>query len=328
MSTPNATAFAAAPASAVGLMLALAADGQAPEWVQLMPAGPDIEGRDGRRFSMPDPVAVARRSRTPFALDWEHGQDLLAPQGHAAPAAGWVEEITARDGGIWARVDWTERARAAIAAREYRFVSPALLQTKEGAVVELVGAALVNRPNFDMAALARRESHTSEGPVMKELLKVLGLPETATEAEALTALNARTSMTLQVAEPISLERFVPRADYDAALNRAVAAETTLTAQARATHEARVTAAIDGAVKAGKIAPVSRDFYLATCRTAEGLAEFEKFVAAAPTVFGVLDLKADPEKPGAVALNAEQKAAARSLGIPEAELAKFVAAQAA
>ena len=42
------------------------------------------------------------------------------------------------------------------------------------------------------------------------------------------------------------------------------------------------------------------------------------------MFGVLDLRDEPGK-GGVALNAEQKAVARSLGLPEAEFAKFVAA---
>ncbi len=305
-------------ATCAGLPLALAADGQAPEWVQLTPAGPRLEGRDGRAWTMADPAAVARRSSPPIAFDWEHGQDLLAPAGQPAPAAGWIEGLDVRGGQIWARVEWTAKAREAIAAREYRFVSPAFRHTASGEVIDIVGAGLVNRPNFDMTALNRREPH-KDGAVMKELLKALGLAETATEAEALTALNA-----VRTAQTPSLEKFVPRADYEVAVNRANAADATLAAQAKAGHDAKVAAAIDGAVKAGKIAPASRDFYLATCATADGLASFEKFLASAPTVFGVLDLKEDPAK-GGVALNAEQKAAAKALGISEAEFAKFVAA---
>ena len=326
MATPNATPPTA---TSAGLALALAADGQAPGWVQLMPAGPAIEGRDGRRWTMADPTAVARRSRVELAVDYEHAQDLKAPQGEPAPAAGWVEALAVRNGQIWAQVSWTEKARAAIAAREYRFVSPAFTHTREGEVVEIVGAGLVNRPNFDMTALARREppTLTTDGAPMKEVLKALGLAETATEAEALTALGAlRTALNAQ--QP-SLEKFVPRADYEVAVNRATTAEATLAAQAKAGHEAKVAAAIDGALKAGKIAPASKDFYLATCSTADGLASFEKFVAGAPSVFGESSVgREDPAKKDAVALNAEQKAAAKALGIPEADLAKFVAAQAA
>ncbi len=152
MPTPTATP---ATATCSGLPRALAADGQAPEWVQLMPAGPAIEGRDGRAWTMADPVAVARRSGVPFAFDWEHGQDLLAPTGQPAPAAGWAAALAVRGGQIWAQVEWTEKARAAIAAREYRFVSPAFRHTAAGEVVDIVGAGLVNRPNVDMTALAR-----------------------------------------------------------------------------------------------------------------------------------------------------------------------------
>lgn len=327
MTRPNATALnGASSATAAGLALALAADGGAPEWVQLMPAGPAIQGRDGRAWTMPDAAALAARSRTPFAFDWEHGQDLRAPAGEAAPAAGWVEALDVRDGQVWGRVEWTERARSAISAREYRFVSPAFLFSPDGQVVELIGAALVNRPNFDMAALNSR----TETPMLKALLAALGLPETATEADAVAALNRqrdelKTALNASATPP--LEKFVPRADYDAALNRATAAEAALADQAKAAHEARVQAAIDGALKAGKIAPASKDFYLATCRTAEGFVAFEGFLAAAPSVFGVSDVETRSGA-AATALNAEQKAAAKAMGIGEAEFVKFVAAQAA
>ncbi len=323
MPTPNATALnAASAATASGPALALAAEGGAPDWVQLLPAGPFIRGRDGRSFGLADPVAVANRFRPPFAIDWEHAQDLRAPSGEAAPAAAWVEEVQVRNGQIWGRVDWTERGRAAVAAREYRFLSPAFtFEPATNAVVELVGAGLVNRPNFDMAALNREEHRMTP-----TLLTALGLPATAGEPEALTAIAALRTATNAQQTP-SLEKFVPRADYDAALNRAVAAEARLSERDKADHQAKVEAAIGGAVKAGKITPASRDFYLATCRTAEGLAEFEKFVAAAPSVFGETDI--GRKEPGPkTALNAEQKAAAVALGIPEAEFAKFVAVQAA
>lgn len=157
MQPANATALALASASILArLGPALAAESGAPEWVQLMPAGPAVTGRDGRAWTIPDPTALASRSHVPFAFDWEHAQDLRAPSGEPAPAAGWVEELEVRGGAIWARVDWTERAKTAIAAREYRFVSPAFtFSPASGEVAQIMGAALVNRPNFDMAALNR-----------------------------------------------------------------------------------------------------------------------------------------------------------------------------
>ena len=62
----------------------------APEWVQLLPPGPALQGRDGRAWKMNDVAAVIAASETPFALDYEHVQDLRAINGEEAPAAGWV----------------------------------------------------------------------------------------------------------------------------------------------------------------------------------------------------------------------------------------------
>ncbi len=45
------------------------------------------------------------------------------PPGHRA--AGWIEELTWEDGkGIMARVAWTDKAAAHLAAREYKYFSP------------------------------------------------------------------------------------------------------------------------------------------------------------------------------------------------------------
>ena len=326
MTTANATPFSSQPLNrGAGLALALNAQGQAPEWVQLLPRGPKVQGRDGRAWTL-DAQAVAAATQLPFALDYEHAQDLKAVNGEEAPAAGWVEQIDLRDGETWARVEWTPRAATAIASREYRFISPAFHYSPiDGAISRLTGAGLVNRPNFSMTALNREEPS-----MLKAICAALGLAETATEpeivTEIVTAIARLKESTALNSE--TLARYVPRADYDLALNRAVTAETQIAAQTKASHEGKVAAAIETAVKAGKVAPASKDFYVATCATAEGLANFEKFIALAPTAFGAADLtKVDPN-PGTskTALNAEQASVARALGIPDDKFAEHLAKQ--
>ena len=164
--------------------------------------------------------------------------------------------------------------------------------------------------------------------MLKAICAALGLAEAATEVECVAAIGKLKESTALNAE--TLARYVPRADYDLAINRAVVAEKKLDDGAKAAHAEKVAAAIDGAVKAGKIAPASKDYHLAICATAEGLAAFEQYVASAPTAFGAVDLtKVDPN-PGAgkTALNADQLAVARAMGIPEDKYAEFVAKQAA
>ncbi len=79
-------------------------------------------------------------------VDYEHGQDLAAPKGLLAPAAGWIEDVDVRDGAIWAQIEWTERAAKLITDRAYRFLSASMRTTSDNRVLSLRGAALVNRP--------------------------------------------------------------------------------------------------------------------------------------------------------------------------------------
>ncbi len=306
------------PNAGAGVALALSAEGGAPGWVQLLPAGPSLKGRDGRSWRMNDVGRLVSDFAPPFVIDYEHAQDKLAVNGQEAPAAGWVEQLESREGAIWGRVDWTPRAAAAIAAREYRFISPAFtFSPSDGSVQALIGASLVNRPNFVMTAL-----NSQEPSMLKDIAAALGLPEAATSPEIVTAIGALKTATALNAQ--DLARFVPRADYDLALNRAKSAEERIATDAKAAHEGKVAAAIEGAVKAGKVAPASREFYLATCASAEGLAAFEKFVASAPSAFKEIGVGGGGGKGDEVALNADQMASARALGLDAKKFAAFIA----
>ena len=123
-----------------------------PEWVQFMPAGPQLKGRDGREWRMPSASAVVAATKLPFALDFEHSMDL---PGQGEPiASGWCEELQVRNGEIWGRVSWTPKATQRIADRECRFLSPVFkFAAATGEVIALTGAGLVARPNFEMTAL-------------------------------------------------------------------------------------------------------------------------------------------------------------------------------
>jgi phage I-like protein len=136
----------------------------APEWIELLPPGPDIQGRDGRHWRLPDSgaiVAAFREGRIPLPLDYEHATELTAPCGEPSPAAGWIEDLELRaNGSIWGRVAWTDKARAMVNSREYRFISPAFLVERATQVIrKLISAALTHHPNLDLAALNRAGDH-------------------------------------------------------------------------------------------------------------------------------------------------------------------------
>ncbi|QGM46730.1 phage protease [Methylocystis heyeri] len=309
----------------LGAGVALNFEGDAPpEWVQLVPAGEKVVGNDSRVFLNRDPqgvVDVFKARGLDLPIDINHAEFHRAPRGEEAPAAGWIKELELRAGAIWGRVEWTPSGAAALNAKSYRYISPALITDKAGAVLSIAGAGLVNRPNFVMPAL------NSHGASMKNLLAKLGLAETATENDAIAAVETlQTSLNAAKAGQVSLALYVPRADYDVALNRAKAAETALETHRSNERAAKVASLVDGALKAGKITPATKDFYVRLCSNDEGVKQFEGFLAAAPSFFtSVVDL-AQQQDANKVALNADQLAAAKVMGIDPKKFAEHLAAQ--
>lgn len=182
---------------------ASAVEGAAGNWIMLMPAG-IFSGRTGRgpfdtggRAEMAAIVdrTLQRAGGTEIVVDYDH-QTIFAAipgVGGTARAAGWIKEFDIRDDGLWGRVEWTANAASAIRAGEYRYISPTFYAPKEtGKVLLLLSAALTNTPDLDLAvvaasALLPTETETTD---MKSIAKALGLPEDASEAEILIAMNA------------------------------------------------------------------------------------------------------------------------------------------
>jgi phage I-like protein len=176
--------------------LPLAAGGGAPEWVQLMPRPADgrLEAADGRKWHLGDAAKVVAASGRPgvdLVFDYEHQTHLATENGQPAPAAGWIKELQARQDGIWARVEWTDKARRMIEAREYRYLSPTFSHAKDGEVLQILSAALTNDPALQVRALASRQpdprptdpspngDETMDKQQLAALCKALGLKEDA-----------------------------------------------------------------------------------------------------------------------------------------------------
>jgi phage I-like protein len=298
--------------------------------VQLFPAGPDLKARDGRRWRLSDPqtvVAAFEANGAPIPIDYEHGQAHRAPKGETAPAAGWITAMEIREGVIWARAEWTDKAAAMIAAREYRFLSPEFYHTKAGEVFRVVGAGLVNRPALHMTALSRADDptdpHTTETDMdLTALCRALGLDAGASVENILAAverLQGEHRSALAAAEAPAMERFVPRADYDQAIARVDTAEAELAAMQTERQAGEISAAIEDAVKAGKIAPASRDHYRALCAAEGGLEKFRALVGTMPVIGTPSDLdERDPARPSG--LSDQQRSIASMMGLSEDDYA--------
>ena len=311
-----------------GLMLALNAEGRAPDWAMLTPRGPRIQGNDGRVFTLKEPqdvVAAFAKSGLSLPIDINHAQFLKAPKGEESPAAGWIEELEVRDGALWGRVAWTPAGEAALNAKAYRYLSPALLTDKDGKVLGIAGAGLVNRPNFSMPAL-----NAAQGDVMENLLAKLGLPKTASENDAIAAVD-KLHASLNAAQTPSLALFVPRADYDLVSGKLTALNAQIEGEKKAARDKDVAAFLDGAMKAGKVAPASKDHYLALCASDAGFEQVKKLVETTPSFFdpAKLDEGARNGEEGAgVALNAREREMIAQSGVTEEEFVKARAAEAA
>lgn len=197
------------------LTLALALNSAA--GVQLLPAG-EFAGRDGRpgkgltwKLSDAQGQALAarlteRHATVQFCFDYEHQAMLAEENGQPAPASGWATKFEWRSGvGLFAvDVQWTDKAKQMIDAKEYKYISPVIAyDPKTGEVRGVINAALTNVPNLEMSpvsaqAMARLNAfsqppeQSTMNPVLKALLESLGLnvSEDTTKEQAVAAVAA------------------------------------------------------------------------------------------------------------------------------------------
>ena len=184
--------------------------------VQLFPAG-RFNARDGRptepaggHWQLDDAIAadlLVRLSgrQTDIVVDYEHQTLNAEANGKPAPAAGWItpRSVEWRSGvGLFATaLDWTDSAKAHIAAREYRYISPVFSYDRQsGAVLNLLHVALTNYPAIDgmdalVASAAARfmadEASPKENVMNREqLIALLGLSADASDEDISTAMAA------------------------------------------------------------------------------------------------------------------------------------------
>lgn len=154
--------------------------------VQLFPAG-RFRALDGRPADVAGDhwyidaaiaqrlISAAQARANPFVIDYEHQTLNAEKNGQPAPAAGWWQnanmEWRAGQGLFAVNIDWTAKARAMIAAGEYKFFSPVFKYDKQsGAVTEILMGAVTNFPALDgMEALAARFGAVHAGEIVKSL---------------------------------------------------------------------------------------------------------------------------------------------------------------
>lgn len=303
-----------------------------PERLELIPAGA-FSGLDGRSWNNPFPESVIERTRAvgrDIPVDIEHATELKGPKGEAAPAQGWVRlaDLEVIDGAIWGKVEWNNSGRALLDDKAYRYYSPAFLFDDDGEVRSIKSVGLTNTQNLSqLPALNQQQpGEIDDMSLSAAIRQALSLKDDANEADAVQAIGTLKNdyqLALNRAETPDPQKFVPKADLELALNRASTAETAL----KAVNDQKLEAAIDHAIQVErKIAPASRDHYLALCRQAsQPLEMFQQLVGTLPAIIGtdgVGGKKPDGDKEQGK-LTTEELAMCRDMGLTEAE---FLAAK--
>ncbi|MES0879690.1 phage protease [Roseibium sp. SCP14] len=277
-------------------------------WIKLMPAGTFTLRDDRGPFTSGDNAsmeAIVERTKehlsaTEMMVDYDHQVLATAEDGGAtAKAAGWIKEFEVRDDGIYGLVEWTEAAAKAIEAKEYRYLSPLFITDKKGRVIQLLNVALVNMPAMDLEAIAARAELTlNEGPNMDPILKALGLSEEASDADALSAIEALKAGQASIAAAAGLKEDAGAEAIAAAVSSAVKnskpdpAKYVPVEQVNALQEQfnelkegidgdKAEAVVAAAIKDGKLVPALKDWGLDLAK--KSLDEFEAFAASAPVL---------------------------------------------
>ncbi len=322
-------------------------------WLQLLPAG-TVQGRDGRGpYLVGDAAAMssivrateARAGSTELVIDYDHQTVFGAVPGVGgrAPASGWMKQIEVRPDGIFARVQWTAAAAAAIKAGEYRYISPVFFYDQAGNVQAIVSAGLTNTPNFDLAGAvaARSLLPTDDGAPMKSIAKALGLAEDASEDTILAAVNSAllSQATLaRVAEAagkkdargdelvLAVQSASVAARPDPAkfvpVEQLVAVQSQLNVLTKTVTEDKAANAVAAAMTAGKIAPALKDWALAYASSDP--AKFAEFVAGAPVIVapgGSTAARGNPPATKGGELTDSELAVCRAMGLKPEDFKK-------
>lgn len=277
-------------------------------------------------------------------IDYEHktlrAQEFAEPN----PAAGWFKKTEYISGqGLFVDVKWTDKAREQIKSGEYRYISPLFLADGSGRVVKIVNAALTNTPACHEIAEAYALSsdfiqyQEANYPMLKLLQQLFDAPN-ATEAEMvakLTALSAAKGdskvalsavydeLKSQDAKVVSLSAQVNNPDPTkyVALAQMQAVQAELNKERAERNAEKANALITTALSEGKLLPAQKEWAENLAKTdLNALSAYLGTVTANPALGGNQAQGKPSDK--TVALSAEEVAAARMLGMTEAE---FIAA---
>lgn len=200
----------------------------APEIIPIIPLGHVVSSKgpfDVDEESLRGMKAQIAQRGVDLVVDYEH-QTLAGVQ---APAAGWVKDLSIKDGYIVAKVEWTPKAAQYLENKEYRYISPVISARKsDGKAMGLHSLALTNTPAIeDMKPIVNSDTFQEQeggqntmNELMQKIAQLLGLGADATEDQIVEALTVALNDAKALKEAAA-KGTPPAADDKVVANKAV-----------------------------------------------------------------------------------------------------------
>lgn len=217
-------------------------------------------------------------------IDYNHAS--LSYGAEDAKAAGWVTDVYQKEDGLYAKVNWTEKAAEYIRNGEYKYISPEFgldSQDEYGEEAEgpsLFAAALTNRPFLKgMEPLSLSQKRKEK--IMKEkLVKLFALPETGGDEEVLACAERQVALVTEISSTLEckVEEVVSKLKTLKELNLTLSQEKDLAIKEVESLKAETLAKeiesiLLSAVTEGKLSPADKEKARLFCSSVEKAHEF-------------------------------------------------------
>ena len=290
--------------------------------IELIPSEDMFVGFDGRVFRALDKVAIANNTNSKLkyvVIDENHKTDYTSGTGASVEAMGWMSDFFVKeDNSLWAKVEWTQAGAEKISNKSYKYISPVYQIDKSANIISILRAAITNNPNLNLKALNNKNDdndikNKKEGGNMPEEKELQELKLALNDAKL---KNGELERAINEKDAKVAEAEAKNKELEKALNEANAKLSELS---KATAEREALSIVEKAINGGKIAPSTKEVYIALCMEEGGVEKFNKIMENTPSagIFKELNLNKGAEG-NKTELNEADKQMAKAMGYSEEE----------
>lgn len=296
-----------------------------PKEIELIPSEEIFAGFDRRVFKATDKQGIIDRTNSKLkyiVIDENHKTDYTAGTGQSTEAMGWMHDFYIKeDNSVWALVEWTLSGAIKIENKEYKYISPVYEIDKLGNIISILRAAITNNPNLRLAALNNNSNENKGESMSKEINNALGISENASDSEILTAINNAKKENESLKVELNAERENKKTlteknqNLEKALNEV---NKELAEFKKIIIEKEALSVVEKAINDGKIAPATKEVYLALCMENGGIEKFNKIMENTPKA-KLFEESNIPSKTDNISLNEADENIAKSMGYTKEEM---------